>query len=62
MMRGSGCDGLRSGKGTLAGGDVVGREGAVSDFEVVYGVTSLEVRWISQSVIKEPYIVSVSGR
>lgn len=42
MMRGSGCDGLRSGKGALAVGEVVGGEGAVSDFEAVYGVTRVD--------------------
>ena len=44
-MRGSGCDGWRSGKGALAVGEVVGGEGAVStvsDFEAVCGVTRLE--------------------
>ena len=42
MMRGSGCDGLRLGKGALATGEVVGGDGAVSVFEVVYGVTRLK--------------------
>ena len=40
MIRGRGCDGWRSGKGSVVVGDDVGEEGVDVDFEAEDGVTS----------------------